>query len=82
MEQKHHDTPTSVEKMPKSFVVKTGKVGKSVKELIADFRDVMEPNTASRLQTKSKNTLRDFLSVAGTLGVTHFVLFSQVRAAL
>jgi ribosome biogenesis protein SSF1/2 len=49
--------PTTSEKTPKSFVVKTGKVGRTVRELVTDVRDMMEPNTASRLETKRSNTV-------------------------
>ncbi len=69
-------------KTPKSFVVKVGRVGQSVRSLVDDLRNVMEPNTATRLQTKDSNTLQDYLSVAGTLGVTHFVMLSQTDRTL
>lgn len=46
-------------------------------QLVADWRRVMEPNTASRLRVKRKNRLRDFVDMAGPLGVTHMVLMSQ-----
>ncbi|PVU95175.1 hypothetical protein BB561_001997 [Smittium simulii] len=65
------------ENVPRSFVVRFGKVGPAVNELVSDFRRVMEPNTASRLRERKNNKLRDYLMVAGQLGVSHIVLFSH-----
>ncbi len=70
------------DKVPRSFVFKMGKVGKSVKELVEDLRLVMQPNTATRLQTRSHNTMKDFLSVAGPLGISHFIVVSQTEKTL
>ncbi|KAJ1675803.1 rRNA-binding ribosome biosynthesis protein [Spiromyces aspiralis] len=64
-------------KVPKSFVVKSGKVGRSVAALVRDFRQVMEPNTASQLRERASNKIRDYVNIAGPLGVTHFMMFSQ-----
>ena len=36
--------------VPRSFVVKHGHVGGSLAQLVRDMRQVMEPNTASRLK--------------------------------
>ncbi len=42
-------------KAPHSFVVHKGNsVGKSVQELVRDFRRVMEPNTASNIKVRPK----------------------------
>ena len=38
------------ESIPKSFIIKHGYVGSSVTQLVRDLRQVMEPNTASRLK--------------------------------
>lgn len=37
----------------------------------------MEPNTAINLKERKNNRLRDFVSMAGPLGVTHFLIFSR-----
>ncbi len=37
-------------KIPKSFVFKSGDVGKTVEALVRDMRRVMEPHTAIRLK--------------------------------
>mgnify|MGYP001507780765 CR=1 FL=1 len=55
---------------PKSFVIRGGRVGKSVTTLVRDVRRIMEPNTATRLQEREKNKLRDYLTMAGPLGVS------------
>ena len=62
---------------PKSFVVKSGPVGPALKALVADVRQVLEPNTASRLKERKSNRLRDYITMAGPLGVTHLLVISQ-----
>lgn len=37
----------------------------------------MYPYTALKLKEKKKNTLKDFLGVAGAFGVTHMMMYSQ-----
>lgn len=46
-------------------------------QLEADLRRVMEPNTASRLRERKRNKLKDFVAMAGPLGVSHLMLLSQ-----
>lgn len=70
------------EKVPKTFVFHVGKVGSTVKKLLDDVREVMEPNTASHLKARRSNTMKDFVNVAGNLGVSHFVVFSQTERTL
>lgn len=65
---------------PKSFVIRGGKVGRGVAGLVHDVRRIMEPNTASRLKEREKNRLRDFMSMAGPLGVSHMLVFNQTDA--
>ena len=40
------------EKVPKSFVLRRGKVDKGVRELVEDLRELMLPHTASRLRER------------------------------
>ncbi|GFN98239.1 suppressor of swi4 1-like protein [Plakobranchus ocellatus] len=68
-------------KAPHSFVFHRGHVGKTVKELVLDVRKLMEPYTASSLKVKKKNVMKDFLSVAGPLHVTHFIVFTKTDVA-
>ena len=40
---------------------------------------MMRPNTAEKLKETKTNTLRDFVDVAGTLGITHFMMLTSPR---
>ncbi|XP_063084702.1 suppressor of SWI4 1 homolog isoform X2 [Cavia porcellus] len=62
---------------PHSFVFARGRAGRSVRQLSLDVRRVMEPLTATRLQVRKKNSLKDCVAVAGPLGVTHFLILSR-----
>ena len=70
------------DRAPKSFVIRAGRIGKSAGALVRDVRHVMEPNTASRLKERERNHLRDFLTMAGPLGVTHMLIFNQTAAGI
>jgi len=59
-----------------AFIIKRGKIGIYLKELLQDFRELMYPYTASKLKESKRNTLKDFISVAGVFGVTHMIVFS------
>lgn len=63
--------------IPHSFVFNRGQIGKNVGQLIEDMRRVMEPYTAESLKVRKKNVLKDFVAIAGPLGVTHFMIFSK-----
>ncbi|SPO28052.1 related to SSF1 - Nucleolar protein involved in the assembly of the large ribosomal subunit [Ustilago trichophora] len=65
---------------PKSFIIRTGKVPRSVSTLVQDTRKVMEPNTATRLRERNNNKLKEFISMAGPIGVTHLLIFGQTEA--
>lgn len=69
-------------RIPKSMVIRMGgsDVGSSVSQLVRDMRQVMEPHTASRLKERRGNKLRDFTTMAGPLGVTHFLLFYRASS--
>jgi ribosome biogenesis protein SSF1/2 len=73
--QEYDDT----KKKSKSLVFKRGDVGQSVSTLVKEFRKVMEPNTAINLKEKKNNAIKDFVSVSGSLGVTHFFIFSSTN---
>ncbi|WOO85192.1 Brix domain-containing protein [Vanrija pseudolonga] len=70
----------AAEKAPKSFVIKSGTVTKSVGSLVRDFRKIMEPNTATRLRERPGARLRDYLTIAPTLSVTHLLAFTLTDA--
>lgn len=67
---------------PHSFVFTRGSAGRSVRQLSLDVRRVMEPLTASRLQVRKKNSLKDCVAVAGPLGVTHFLILSKTDSSV
>ncbi|TBU65993.1 Brix domain-containing protein [Dichomitus squalens] len=73
--------PGTAEGVPKSFVIKHGQVGHSLTQLVRDVRKVMEPNTASRLRERARNKLKDFLTMAPALGVTHLLAFTLTDVA-
>ncbi|XP_051988576.1 suppressor of SWI4 1 homolog [Xyrauchen texanus] len=65
--------------VPHTFVFHRGQIGKNVGQLVMDMRRVMEPFTANTLKVRKKNVLKDFVTVAGPLGVTHFSIFSKTE---
>ncbi|KAM9474571.1 LOW QUALITY PROTEIN: suppressor of SWI4 1 homolog [Salvelinus alpinus] len=67
--------------VPHSFVFHRGQVGKNVGQLVEDMRRVMEPFTES-LKVRKKNVLKDFVAVAGPLGVTHFMIFTKTPSSV
>ncbi|KAM1074506.1 hypothetical protein ACFX11_019687 [Malus domestica] len=62
------------DKIPRSFVFSRCKLPGPLKQLQADLRKLMLPYTALKLKEKRRNNLRDFLNVAGPMGVTHFLM--------
>ncbi|KAJ3210278.1 hypothetical protein HDU67_005436 [Dinochytrium kinnereticum] len=69
-------------KIPKSFVIRSGAVGKSVQLLVKDVRRIMEPNTAAKLKERKGNKLKDFVHIAGQLHVSHMLIFSSTEAGV
>lgn len=67
---------------PKTFVLHRGEVTHAVETLVSDFRGVMKPHTAAKLKVLKRNVLKDFVNVAGPLGVTHMLVFSQGEMSL
>ncbi|KAF8636670.1 hypothetical protein AX17_003476 [Amanita inopinata Kibby_2008] len=67
--------------VPKSFIIKHGQVGSSITQLVRDLRKVMEPNTASRLRERQRNKLKDYLTMAPALQVTHVLAFTLTDVA-
>ncbi|KAG6909842.1 hypothetical protein DXG01_015115 [Tephrocybe rancida] len=73
--------PTPEAGVPKSFIIKHGQVGASLTQLVRDVRKVMEPNTASRLKERNRNKLKDYLTMAPALQVTHLLAFTLTDIA-
>ena len=67
------------EEAPKNFIIKRGKIGLFLRELIVNLRELMYPYTAQNLKESKKNSLKDFLGVAGQLGITHMMIMSQTE---
>lgn len=69
-------------KAPHSFVFHRGLPGENIVELTKDFRKVMEPFTASSLKARKKNTIKDFVSVASVLHVSHMCIFTKTELGM
>eukprot|EP00794_Sanderia_malayensis_P016228 gene16228-17865_t len=65
--------------VPRSFVMHRGEIGKAMLQLEMDLRRVMEPYTAVNLKVRKKNVLKDFVNVAGPIGVSHFLILSKTE---
>lgn len=68
--------------VPHSFIFHRGRIGKNVGQLVMDMRRVMQPYTAESLKVRKKNVLKDFATVAGPLGVTHFAIFTKTSSSV
>lgn len=74
--------PEELTQAPHSFIIQRGLNHGHIVELTRDFRKLMEPFTAKSLQEHKKNTIKDFVSVAGLLHVTHLCIFSQTEVGM
>ena len=59
-----------------AFIIKRGRIGMYTKELLKDTRELLYPYTALKLKESKKNSIKDFVSVAGQFGVSHMLVFS------
>ncbi|KIY97428.1 Peter Pan-like protein [Monoraphidium neglectum] len=66
---------------PRTFVFKRGKHGALLSPLEADLRRMMLPNTALNLRESKRNQMKDFVSVAGPLGVSHFMILTATDSS-
>ncbi|KAA0160312.1 hypothetical protein FNF28_05508 [Cafeteria roenbergensis] len=69
-------------KLPKSFILRRGKGDKTIGTLVQDMRRMMSPYTAAKLKSRKANNMKDFVAVAGPMGVTHCLLFTQTDKAV
>lgn len=69
-------------KIPRSMVIRLGSSLKnhSLSQLVKDFRNVMQPHTAINLRERKSNKLKDFIVMAGPLGVSDLFIFNQSEA--
>lgn len=66
---------------PKSFVFAFGKQRSLLKDLQKDLRNVMQPFTAESMRVSRNNVMKDFVHIAGPLGVTHMVILTGTDKA-
>lgn len=82
-----------MDKIPKSMIFKMGsKKGGSVAaspaaqhalaQLVRDLRCAMEPHTAGKLRERKGNKLKDFVTMAGPLGVSHLMILTQSEGGM
>lgn len=53
----------------------------SLTQLVKDFRNVMQPHTAINLRERKANKLKDFIVMAGPLGVSDLFIFNQKESS-
>eukprot|EP00927_Polykrikos_kofoidii_P021120 TRINITY_DN20105_c0_g1_i1.p1 TRINITY_DN20105_c0_g1~~TRINITY_DN20105_c0_g1_i1.p1 ORF type:complete len:470 (-),score=103.09 TRINITY_DN20105_c0_g1_i1:109-1518(-) len=68
-----------LKRTPRCFVVKRGKVGDRIRDLVKDFRMVMSPNCAKSLRESKMNRIEDYIAVSGGFHVSHIVQFSATK---
>ncbi|OWB50102.1 hypothetical protein B5S27_g1649 [[Candida] boidinii] len=68
-----------IKKIPKSMVIHLGSAlqNHSLTQLVRDTRNLMQPHTAINLRERKNNKLKDFVVMAGPLGVSQLMVFSQ-----
>lgn len=68
-------------KIPRSMVLHLGQLlhNHLLTQLVRDFRTVMQPHTAIKLRERKLNKLKDFVVMAGPLGVTDLFVFNQLE---
>lgn len=66
--------------IPKCFVLRRGRVIKQLKNLVMDLRYLMSPWSAIKLQESKYNKIKDFISIAGPLGISHIIAVSQTTS--
>jgi ribosome biogenesis protein SSF1/2 len=74
-----HYESEDVKLAPHSMVIHRGQVESDTKQLIQDMRRVMQPFTAAELKATKKNSLKDFVAIAGPLHVSHLLIFTQTE---
>jgi len=69
-----------IQNTPRCFIVKKGKIGEKVEDLVQDLREVMAPNCAKKLKETKINRLEDYMAVASHFHVSHVLQFSATKA--
>ncbi len=65
---------------PRSIVARSSKVIAQVGELVHDLRKLMSPHTASNLKEKRSNRMKDYITVAQQMAVSHILTISQTKS--
>lgn len=76
------DEPLELKKAPHTFVIHRGLSCPYMMTLSRDFRKLMEPFTASHLQEKKSNKIKDFVSLSGIFHVSHMCLFTRADKSM
>uniref|UniRef100_A0A1I7TKW1 Brix domain-containing protein n=1 Tax=Caenorhabditis tropicalis TaxID=1561998 RepID=A0A1I7TKW1_9PELO len=69
-------------RQPHCLVIHRGDVGKYVKGLESDLRNLVEPNTAKNLKILKRNNIKDFIVNGAVLGVTNMMVLTSSDASL
>lgn len=72
--------PEDAKNVPRSIVVRHGRTGRHLSELVDDLRLVMSPYTALSLRERRSAVLKDYVMAAGPLGVSHLLVVSQATS--
>ncbi|VEU22901.1 DEKNAAC104169 [Brettanomyces naardenensis] len=72
-------TEEEFNKVPRSMVIHLGTAlhNHTITQLVRDVRNMMQPHTTINLRERKANKVKDFVSVAGSLGVSMLMIFSQ-----
>lgn len=62
---------------PHSFVIHRGLPFPNLLDLTMDFRQMMEPFTASHLRERKNNKIKDFVTLSGMFHVSHMCIFNK-----
>lgn len=71
-----------VTKAPHSFVLHRGLTCPYITDLTRDFRQIMEPFTASSLKERKANKIKDFVSLSAVFHVSHMCVFNKAQTQL
>lgn len=62
--------------IPRSMVVKNGRINTSLRQLVLDLRKMMSPYTALKLKERNKANLKDYVAVSGHVSFFFQFLFA------
>ncbi|CAO1431401.1 unnamed protein product [Diamesa serratosioi] len=80
--EKTTEEPTELKKAPHTYVIHRGLSCPFMLILSRDFRRMMEPFTASALQERKSNKIKDFVSLSGIFNVSHMCLFTRSEKSM